>query len=72
MNFTIPKTTPPGKYLMRAEQMYMLSPGFNGTQFFIGCAHVEVLGEGGGTPGPLVKFPETYDPDDLSEYILSI
>lgn len=49
MNYTIPETTPPGKYLLRAEQMYMLNPGFNGTQIFIGCSHIEVVGQGGGT-----------------------
>ncbi|KAF2476290.1 uncharacterized protein BDR25DRAFT_197593, partial [Lindgomyces ingoldianus] len=48
MNFTIPKTTPPGKYLLRGEQMFGLHPGYNKTQFYHSCAHIEVVGPGGG------------------------
>lgn len=46
-NFTIPKATPPGEYLLRAEQIF---PWYwaNETQFFISCAQVEIVGEGGG------------------------
>ena len=33
---------------MRAEQMNMRDPGYNGTQFFTSCAHIEVVGPGGG------------------------
>ena len=47
MNVTIPKTTPPGKYLVRVEH-FNISPYYNGTQQFINCAHVEVTGSGGG------------------------
>jgi len=47
MIFTIPSTTPPGKYLVRVEQLY-LSYGFNRTQFYVNCAQVEVVGPGGG------------------------
>ncbi|KAF2729471.1 hypothetical protein EJ04DRAFT_393495, partial [Polyplosphaeria fusca] len=69
MNFTIPVTTPPGKYLFRAEQLYMLFSGLDGTglpfmQFYINCAHIEVKGSGGGIPGPLVKFPGAYATTD--------
>lgn len=60
MNFTIPKTTPPGKYLVRAEHFNM-NTVYNQTQQFIGCAQVEVTGPGGGTPGPFIKFPGGYD-----------
>lgn len=63
MNFTIPKTTPPGKYLVRVEH-FNISPYYNGTQQFINCAHVEVTGPGGGTPGPTIKFPGGYDITD--------
>ena len=60
MNFTIPLTTPPGKYLVRVEH-FNISPYYNATQQFINCAHVEVVGPGGGTPGPFTKFPGAYD-----------
>lgn len=48
MNFTIPRTTPPGKYLMRVEQLYPLSSRFNDTQFYIACAQLDIKGPGGG------------------------
>ncbi|KAF2867302.1 glycosyl hydrolase family 61-domain-containing protein [Massariosphaeria phaeospora] len=63
MNFTIPKTTPPGKYLVRVEH-FNISPYYNSTQQFINCAQVEVSGAGGGTPGPMIKFPGGYDLSD--------
>jgi len=65
MNFTIPKSTPPGKNLMRVEHFY-LSYEWNQTQWFINCAHIDVNGPGGGTPGPLVKIPGAYDSWDSS------
>ena len=48
MNFTIPKTTPPGKYLMRVEELYYQEAWFNFTQIYISCTHVEIKGPGGG------------------------
>ncbi|KAF2111043.1 glycosyl hydrolase family 61-domain-containing protein [Lophiotrema nucula] len=60
MNFTVPKTTPPGKYLVRAEHLYV-NTQYNETQQFIGCAQIEVTGPGGGTPGPFITFPGGYD-----------
>ncbi|KAF2257601.1 hypothetical protein CC78DRAFT_549787 [Lojkania enalia] len=57
-NFTIPRTTPPGKYLLRMEHFYSRSP--NEVQFYTNCAQVEIMGPGGGTPGPLVKIPGVY------------
>jgi len=47
-NFTVPKTTPPGKYLLRMEMIYGIVHNFNVTQFYINCAHIEVNGPGGG------------------------
>ncbi|KAF2657171.1 lytic polysaccharide monooxygenase [Lophiostoma macrostomum CBS 122681] len=63
LNATIPKTTPPGKYLVRVEH-FNISPSYNGTQQFMSCAHVEVTGSGGGTPGPTIKFPGSYNIED--------
>ena len=44
------------QYLLRAEQNY---PWYyaNETRMFINCAHIEVVGPGGGTPGPFAKLP---------------
>ena len=59
--FTLPVTTPPGQYLLRAEGLALHSAGdYGGAQFYIGCAQIEVTGSGGGTPGPTVKFPGGY------------
>lgn len=67
-NVTIPATTPPGKYLLRIEHFYPrpdvrdrpdLQP-HSDTQFFINCAQIEIVGKGGGVPGPLVKIPGVY------------
>ncbi|KAF2471670.1 uncharacterized protein BDR25DRAFT_324849 [Lindgomyces ingoldianus] len=62
-NFSIPKTTPPGKYLLRIEQFqpYRL---FNTSQWYVNCAHVKVVGPGGGTPTRFVKFPGAYNISD--------
>ncbi|ORY17515.1 glycosyl hydrolase family 61-domain-containing protein [Clohesyomyces aquaticus] len=61
INVTIPKTTPPGKYLLRVEHMYLSNARFNSTQFFVNCAQIDVKGTGRGKPGPMVKFPGAYD-----------
>ncbi|KAF2661708.1 lytic polysaccharide monooxygenase [Lophiostoma macrostomum CBS 122681] len=57
-NFTIPATTPPGKYLVRFEYIF---PNVDDAQFYLGCAHIDVKNSGTvGTPGPLVKIPGVY------------
>ncbi|KAJ4299453.1 hypothetical protein N0V90_004698 [Kalmusia sp. IMI 367209] len=66
LNFTIPATTPPGKYLARVEHFF-ISSRYNETQQYINCAHIEVVGPGGGAPGPMVKFPGAYALDDPGE-----
>ncbi|KAK3290382.1 glycosyl hydrolase family 61-domain-containing protein [Chaetomium fimeti] len=58
-NFTIPETTPPGKYLMRIEQ-FMPTYDRNYTQWYVNCAHVNIIGPGGGTPTGFARFPGTY------------
>jgi hypothetical protein len=75
LNFTIPKTTPPGKYLLRMEQYWPLKPATS-IQWYVNCAQVEVVGSGGGTPTEFAKFPGTYKasdpgitlPSDMSYY----
>jgi hypothetical protein len=51
LNFTIPKTTPPGKYLLRMEQFWPLKPE-SGIQWYVNCAQIDVVGPGGGKSSP--------------------
>ncbi|KAH9913794.1 glycoside hydrolase, partial [Epithele typhae] len=61
ITFTIPKNTPSGQYLIRAEQIALhVASTFAGAQFYIGCAQVNVVNGGSGKPGPLVSFPGAY------------
>lgn len=62
-NFSIPASTPPGKYLLRVEHLYV-RPAWNTTQFYVACAQVEIVGGGTGVPGPLMKFPGAYKEED--------
>ncbi|KAF9468706.1 glycoside hydrolase [Collybia nuda] len=63
--FTIPKNTPNGQYLLRAEQIALhLSGTQGGAQFYIGCAQINVVGGGNGSPGPTVSFPGAYSATD--------
>lgn len=57
-NFTLPKTTPPGKYLLRLEVLFGITHEFNVTQFYINCAHIEVNGSGGGKTPCAVDLAE--------------
>ncbi len=62
-NFTIPQSTPPGKYLMRIEN-FMPTASTNYLQFYINCALVNIIGPGGGIPTEFVRFPGTYQDED--------
>ncbi|KAK4112025.1 lytic polysaccharide monooxygenase [Canariomyces notabilis] len=58
-------TTPPGKYLLRIEQFMPLPDMYNWTaQWYINCAHVNIIGPGGGTPTGFARFPGTYEQKD--------
>jgi hypothetical protein len=65
MNATIPKTTPPGKYILRIEQ-FLPTVQRGQSQWFVNCAHIEIIGSGGGTPGKMVRFPNAYREDEPS------
>lgn len=65
VSFTVPKTIPSGKYLVRVESIALhqaQSPG--GAQFYLSCAQVEITNGGNGTPGPMVAFPGAYKATD--------
>ncbi|PFH54033.1 lytic polysaccharide monooxygenase [Amanita thiersii Skay4041] len=63
--FTIPRNTPNGQYLLRGEQIALhLSGTINGAQFYIGCAQINVVGGGSGSPSPTVSFPGAYSATD--------
>jgi hypothetical protein len=37
---------------------------FGYTQWYVNCAHLNIIGPGGGTPQGFAKFPGTYEVDD--------
>lgn len=46
------------QYLLRGEQIALHVAGnLDGAQLYIGCAQINVVNGGKGTPGPLVSFP---------------
>ncbi|KAJ0333766.1 hypothetical protein COL922a_010543 [Colletotrichum nupharicola] len=59
--FTVPKETPSGDYLIRAEHIGLHGAGTaGGAQYYIACAQVTVTGTGSETPAPTIKFPGGY------------
>lgn len=50
--------------------------GTSYSQWYVNCAHVDIISVGSGTPGPTIRIPEDYDgmhpgihlPPDISEY----
>jgi hypothetical protein len=69
VNFTIPITTPPGKYLLRIEHFFP-SGNLGQSQWFVNCAHIDVVGNGGGSPTQFVRFPNAYNDEDPSKYLI--
>ncbi|TFK69287.1 hypothetical protein BDN72DRAFT_768151 [Pluteus cervinus] len=59
--FPLPSSLPSGQYLVRVEHIALHSAsGFQGAQFYISCAQINVTGGGSGNPGPLVAIPGVY------------
>lgn len=72
MNFTIPEATPPGKYLLRAEHLNIENgASYKTTEMYQACAHVEITGEGKGTPGPTTKFPGAFSAKDPGRFCVA-
>ncbi|KAF3930327.1 Endoglucanase-4 [Dactylella cylindrospora] len=64
-NFKLPLAIPNGQYLLRAEHIAIHGAGTpNGTQHYISCAQINVIGGAGGNPGPTAKLPGMYQPRD--------
>lgn len=60
----IPKDTPNGEYLVRAEHIGVHRSHVNQPEHYVSCMQVKVQNGGSGTPGPLVKFPGVYKASD--------
>jgi hypothetical protein len=60
----IPKDTPDGEYLVRAEHIGVHRSHVNQPEHYVSCMQVKVTGGGSGTPGPMVKFPGAYKASD--------
>ena len=60
----IPKDTPNGEYLVRAEHIGVHRSHVNQPEHYVSCLQVKVQGGGSGTPGPMVKFPGAYKASD--------
>lgn len=60
----IPKDTPNGEYLVRAEHIGVHRSHVNQPEHYVSCLQVKVQGGGSGTPGPMVKFPGAYKATD--------
>lgn len=61
---TIPKDTPNGEYLLRAEHIGVHRSHVNQPEHYVACMQIKVQGGGSGTPGPMVKFPGAYKATD--------
>ncbi|KAK4166997.1 glycosyl hydrolase family 61-domain-containing protein [Cladorrhinum sp. PSN259] len=64
VEFTLPRDTPPGQYLVRVEHIAIHGAQSGDTEFYFECAQIEVGGNGNGNPGPMVKIPGLYDSND--------
>jgi len=40
------------------------APDLGYSQWYVNCAHVNIIGPGGGKPGPMVRIPDVYREDD--------
>ncbi|EKM57538.1 glycoside hydrolase family 61 protein [Phanerochaete carnosa HHB-10118-sp] len=59
--FTIPESLPSGQYLIRVEHIALHAAStYQGAQFHLSCAQVNVVNGGDGAPGPLVSIPGVY------------
>ncbi|OTB01199.1 glycoside hydrolase family 61 protein, partial [Hypoxylon sp. CI-4A] len=72
--FTLPASTPPGEYLLRAEGLALhAAHKWASAQFYVSCAQIKVVASGGNASqtgpeseelGPLAKIPGVYRGDE--------
>jgi hypothetical protein len=60
--FKLPAEIPAGQYLIRIEQAATHQP-YTGREFYVQCAHIEVVSNYQGTPTPTFKIPGVYSRD---------
>jgi len=53
---------------MRIES-YFPTISFDYSQWYVNCAHVNIIGPGGGTPTGFARFPGTYSIYDPGKYL---
>ena len=58
----MPAEIPAGQYLIRIEQAATHQP-YTHREFYVQCAHIEVVSDYQGTPGPTFKIPGVYSRD---------
>ncbi|KAF2089153.1 lytic polysaccharide monooxygenase, partial [Saccharata proteae CBS 121410] len=59
--FTLPDEVPAGQYFLRVEHIALHGAStFEGAQFYISCAQIEVTGSSTETPAPVVDIPGVY------------
>jgi len=64
-NFTIPQKTPSGQYLLRIEHVGLHRAQYeHEAEFFISCAHINVIEGSSGHPTPTAKFAGAYNSRD--------
>ncbi|KAL5381266.1 hypothetical protein DPSP01_007259 [Paraphaeosphaeria sporulosa] len=64
IEFTIPKDTPDGEYLIRPEHIALHGAHDGQAEFYYGCAQVKVTGGGSGAPSETAKIPGVYKVND--------
>ncbi|TQN70014.1 putative endo-beta-1,4-glucanase D [Colletotrichum shisoi] len=74
VEFTVPKDTPNGEYLIRVAHIGVTVPTLARPSSTTreGCAQVKITGGGNGTPGPMIKFPGGYKKSSDPSFNFSI
>jgi hypothetical protein len=61
LDFKLPAETPPGEYLLCAEELALHAAHTpDNYQFYIACAQLKVTSTCTGLPGPTIRFPDGY------------
>ncbi|TFK21483.1 hypothetical protein FA15DRAFT_707197 [Coprinopsis marcescibilis] len=66
VSFKVPACIEPGQYLLRAEIIALHVAHYDGAQFFLSCAQLDITGGGNVVPATTAKFPGAYNSTDQS------